>query len=163
MASDGLYHTIRNAEGSWQPTFGLVEDQVTGGPAGFAAVGCAGVGEVMHLVGVGTDAQLYHTFRDATGGWQNDFGPVRDQVTGGPAEFHQVSCAGTGAALQVVGLGADEQLYHTIRNADGGWQNYFGPVKDQVTGGPAGFRQLSCGGTGDALQVVGGTWQGGWL
>src|SRR5258708_26254841 len=41
-----LYHTIRNADGSWQNFFGFVEGQVQGGPPQLGMVGCPGVGDV---------------------------------------------------------------------------------------------------------------------
>ena len=37
-----LWHTIRNPDGSWQPSFGLIEGQEQNNPGAFDAVSCAG-------------------------------------------------------------------------------------------------------------------------
>jgi hypothetical protein len=110
------------------------------------------------------------------GVWELSFELVEGKVSGGPAQgFAHVACAGTGSVLQIAGIGADGQLYHTIRNADGTWQGTFGLVKSQVAGGPAQFTQVACAGVGSALHLAGigadgrlyhtirnadGTWQG---
>ncbi len=39
-----LWHTIRNADGSWQPFFGLIETQEKNNPGPFTAISAAGVG-----------------------------------------------------------------------------------------------------------------------
>ena len=78
--SGQLWHTIRNADGSWQPQFGLVEGQETNNPDPFVRVGCAGVGNIMELVGI-VNGQLWHTIRNADGSWQSQFGLVE-----GPGE-----------------------------------------------------------------------------
>jgi uncharacterized protein YfiM (DUF2279 family) len=157
MTDANLYHTIRNSDGSWQSRFGLIEAAVSGGPDGFFQVSCAGVGDSLHVVGVGLDAQLYHTIRNSDGvSWQSFFGLIEGAVSGGPSGFGWVGCGGTGGALQLVGVGLDGQLYHTIRNADGvSWQNFFGLVEGAVSGGPTGFLEVSCAGVGGYLHVVG--------
>jgi len=44
VAGNQLWHTIRHADGSWQPSFGLVEGQESSNPGPFGAISCAGVG-----------------------------------------------------------------------------------------------------------------------
>jgi hypothetical protein len=135
-----LWHTIRNPDGkTWQPFFGLVEDVVTGGPPYFNLVACGSTdGESLQVVGVGNDLQLWHTIRNSDGKtWQPFFGLVESEVTGGPPSFYSVDCAGTSQGLQVVGLGSDSQLWHTIRYPDGTWQPFFGLVESVVAGGPS--------------------------
>ena len=152
--SNLLYHTIRQADGTWQATFGVVEDRVGGGPAGFAAVDCGSVGNALHVLGVGTDASLYHTIRNADGSWQTPFGAVSGQVSGVTQGFQQVTCCGTGTDLQVVGLSSDDQLYHTVRAIDGSWQSSFGAVSSAVSGGAQEYRALTCVGTATAMELV---------
>jgi hypothetical protein len=40
----GMWHTIRHADGSWQPAFRDVKDVESNDPGHFSAIGCAGVG-----------------------------------------------------------------------------------------------------------------------
>jgi hypothetical protein len=47
-----LWHTIRNPDGTWQPTFGLIEGQEHNNPGAFSAVSCAGVGNQLQVGGV---------------------------------------------------------------------------------------------------------------
>jgi hypothetical protein len=158
VGSDGqLWHTIRNAAGTWQNFFGQIEGAVSGGPPRFTAVACAGTGAGLQVVGVGSDGQLWHTIRNAAGtGWQNFFGLIEGGVTGGPPRFTDVSCGTVdGQSLQVVGVGSDGQLWHTIRNAAGTWQNFFGLIEGAVSGGPSSFTAVACAGTGAGLQLVG--------
>jgi hypothetical protein len=120
------------------------------------SVACGAVGSQLHVIGLGNDQKLYHTIRNSDATWQDFFGLVEGQVSGGPDAFYAVGCAGVGDVLEVVGLGDDHQLYHTLRNADGSWQNFFGLVEGQVSGGPAGFAFAQCGATGTDLQLVAG-------
>jgi phosphatidylserine/phosphatidylglycerophosphate/cardiolipin synthase-like enzyme len=150
-----LWHTIRNADGTWSPQFGLVENQSAGGPPGFTAAGSAAVGDAMQMVGVGTDGQLWHTIRNPDGSWSPQFGLVQSQSTGGAARYTAVACAGVGNKLHVVGVGIDQQLWHTIRHADGTWSRQFGLVESQSSGGPPGFTAVGCAGVGHAMQLVG--------
>ena len=158
-----LYHTLRNANGIWQAVFGLVEGQVHAGPPSFRRIACGGAGQALHVIGLGSDGQLYHTLRASTGTWQSFFGLVEGQVHGGPARFTAAGCAGVGASLHVVGLGSDGQLYHTIRDPNGTWQDFFGLVEGQVHAGPPSFTGVSCGGVADSLHLVGSTFNGGFL
>ena len=165
LESDGqLWHTIRNPDGTWQPFFGLVENEVAGGPQGFPsffAVSCGSADlESLQVVASGSDGQLWHTIRNPDGTWQPFFGLVENEVAGGPPNFYSVSCGSTDfESLQVVALGSDGQLWHTIRNPDGTWQPFFGLVENEVAGGPVSYQSAACAGTTQGLQVVaiGGT------
>src|SRR4051812_41127078 len=98
---------------------------------------------IFECVGVGGDSQLWHTIRTNTA-WQPNFGIVESQVAGGPTGFRAVGGAGVGDDLQIVGVGSDSHLWHTIRFANGSWQPTFGPVAGQSAGGPAGFSGVAC-------------------
>jgi hypothetical protein len=157
VGTDGkLWHTIRYPNGGWQSSMGLIESQSSGGPAGFKDVGCAGAGGGLHVVGLGNDGKLWHTIRNANGGWQSSFGLIESQSSGGPASFVAVACGSAdGHALQVVGVGSDGRLWHTIRNPNGSWQSGFGLIESQSAGGPRSFKGVGCAGAGGGLHVVG--------
>src|SRR5262249_42448696 len=153
-------HTIRNANGSWQGGFGLIEGQSAGGPPAFVSVGCGSAdGQALQVVGLGTDDRIWHTIRNSNGTWQSSFGLVESESSGGPAgpaSFEAVCCAGAGGGLHVIGLGNDGKLWHTIRQPNGSWQASFGLIEGQSGGGAAKFVAVACGSAdGQALQVVG--------
>jgi hypothetical protein len=49
----------------------------------------------LHVVGVGSDGNLWHTIRNPDGSWQSPFGLIGDQVSGRPPSFRAVACAYT--------------------------------------------------------------------
>jgi phosphatidylserine/phosphatidylglycerophosphate/cardiolipin synthase-like enzyme len=156
LGIDGrLWHTIRSPDGSWQPVFGSIQDASGGGPASYTAVACGGTGNDLHVVGVGADGHLWHTIRHGDGRWSKDFGDIGAQSAGGPPGFSAVGCAGTGEELQVVGVGTDGQLWHTLRHHDGSWQQAFGKVEDESGGGASAYTAVACGGIGHDLHVIG--------
>ena len=157
VGNDGkLWHTIRDAALAWTG-FGFVEGVAAGGPATFTDISCGsadGQALALQLVGVGSDGNLWHTIRNAAGGWDG-FGLVEEVAPGGPPSFRAVNCAGTESGLQVVGVGSDGDLWHTIRNAAGGWTG-FGLIEQVAVGGPSSFIDVSCASTdGRTLQVIG--------
>jgi hypothetical protein len=150
-----MWHTIRNADGTWTPEFGLVESQEQNDPGPFTAVACAGVGDTLHVVGLSQDGQLWHTIRNADGTWQSTYGLIESQEQNDPGQFTDVACGGVGDTLQVVGLSLDGRLWHTLRNPDGSWVPQFGLIESVEQNDPGVFTAVSCAGVGDALQVVG--------
>ncbi|MGZ6692342.1 MAG: hypothetical protein ACXVHQ_33570 [Solirubrobacteraceae bacterium] len=98
-----LWHTIRNADGSWEQDFGLVEKEVHNDPGAFTAISCAGVGNRLHLIGI-VGGQLWHTIRNADGSWQPNFGLVENEVHDDPGAFTAISCAGVGSQLHMIGI-----------------------------------------------------------
>src|SRR6201996_3376658 len=110
-----LWHVMRFENGTWQRGMGLVEAPVAGGPAGFLGVGCAGTGESLHVVGLGTDNQLWYALRKPDTTWTPQF----EAIAGGPGGgFKALACAVAGTDLQVVGVGADNRLWHSIRTGN---------------------------------------------
>ena len=92
----GDWHTIRRANGTWQNSFGDVKAQENNDPGKFTAVGCAGVGGNLHVVGLTDDGKMWHTIRRANGTWQDSFGDVKAQENNDPGKFTAVGCAGVG-------------------------------------------------------------------
>ena len=98
-----LWHTIRNADGTWAPQFGLVEGIERNNPGAFSAVSCAGVGDQMQVVGI-VNGQLWHTIRNADGTWAPQFGLVEGVERNNPGAFSGISCAGVISQLQLIGI-----------------------------------------------------------
>ena len=143
-----VVHTARKSSG-WQPHFDTVDLPTGKGPA--TAVACAGVGSSLHVLAV-ADGELWHNVRDSAGKWQHAFDHV---VTTAAAEFTAVACAGVYGALQVVGLagiGANSNIWHSIRKPDGSWQGSFGNVKDP--GLNRSFEAVACAGVAGGLELV---------
>jgi hypothetical protein len=103
-ASGQMWHTIRNADGTWQKTYGLVEGQEQNDPGAFVSVACGGVGGALQLVGITQDGQMWHTIRNPDGSWQKTYGLVEGQEQNNPGPFTTVGCAGIGNTLQLVGI-----------------------------------------------------------
>jgi hypothetical protein len=155
-----MWHTIRNADGTWQPSYGLVESQEQNDPGPFMDVGSAGVADALQLVGLSQTGQMWHTIRNADGTWQSSYGLIEDQEQNDPGAFMAVSCAGVGDMLHVVGLSQSGQMWHTVRSADGTWTPFYGLIEDQEQNDPGPFMAVGCAGVGDVLQVVGLSWSG---
>jgi hypothetical protein len=143
-----IWHTIRHADGSWQPGFGVV-----GGS--FTRVACGALGESLEVVGI-SGARLWRKTRFPDGSWEPTFElvPGQDDVT---RPFTSVACAGVGGELQIVGVSGG-QLWHTIRDAGGNWQQAFGLMESQEANDPGAFRSVACapadGDAGQELQLV---------
>jgi hypothetical protein len=117
-----LYHSIRNADGTWA---GWGEVQGIGAPsfdASDAAISSATDGSAQ-IVAIGNDGNLYHTIRNTVGTWAG-WGEV--QGIGAPnfaASDASIAVNSDGSA-QIVAIGNDGNLYHTIRNTDGTWAGW---------------------------------------
>jgi hypothetical protein len=144
----GMWHTIRRADGSWQPSFGDVKAVESNDPGHFTAVGCTGVGGQLHVVGLTDDGGMWHTIRRADGSWQPSFGDVKAVESNDPGHFSAVGCADVNGELQLVGLTDDGGMWHTIRRADGSWQPSFGDVKAVESNDPGHFSAVGCAGVG---------------
>jgi hypothetical protein len=99
-----MWHTIRSPDGSWQPTYGLVEAQERNDPGPFSAIGCAGVASSLQVVGLARDGRMWHTIRNPDGSWQSTYGLVEAQEQNDPGQFKAVGCAAVGDSMHLVGL-----------------------------------------------------------
>ncbi len=113
-----LYHTVRDTDGNWQPswvtlrTFGTLISQVA----------TARVGTTIDTAVV-TDGNLFHAIRASDGTWSNwgNIESAAGQIENGVLE---VALAGIGSQLHVVALSSSMDAYHAIRRADGSWQRF---------------------------------------
>jgi hypothetical protein len=81
-----MWHTIRNPDGTWRRTYGLIESQETNNPGPFTAIACAGVIDSLHVVGL-CNSQMWHTIRNPNGTWQRTYGLIESQETNDPGPF----------------------------------------------------------------------------
>ena len=159
-----LWHTARSPKGIWQNSFDQVTSQLTW-PGEFTAISCAGVGETLELVGV-AGGYLWHTIRYADGTWQNNFDliPGEENAQGNPGNpgiygtisgplSGAISCAAVGDQFELVAISGGE-LYHTIRDANGKWQNNVVMVETQETNNLTDFTATSCSGVDSDLHLV---------
>ncbi|MGE3287480.1 MAG: hypothetical protein AB7J32_15445 [Pseudonocardia sp.] len=137
-ADGGIFHTIRFANGSWQPFFGNVKSQ-TGDPGPATAIACTtDTDNNVHVCVTTADGGIFHTIRFANGSWQPFFGNVKSQ-TGDPGPATAIACTtDTDNNVHVCVTTADGGIFHTIRFANGSWQPFFGNVKSRTSDpGPA--------------------------
>lgn len=77
------------------------------------------------------------------------FGAVRGVSTGGPANFAAISCGSyDNRTAQVVGIGDDGRLYHTVRHQDGTWQATMGALAAVSLDGAAAYSSIGAVGAG---------------
>src|SRR6266487_705669 len=143
--NNGLWHTIRLADGTWPYAFGDVQSQtrLVGpnpgiGPTPFVASAVNQQGD-LHVLAIDENNGLWHTIRLADGTWPYAFGDVQAQtrLIGpnpgiGPTPF--VACATNQQGdLHVLAIDQNNGLWHTIRMADGTWPYAFGDVQAQTS------------------------------
>lgn len=148
-----LYHTIHFANGTWAPSYGIINAQERNGGLRFNDVACGGVSD---LQVVASDASgngiLWHTIRsNLNGSWSGGFGNVNAQMGNGSLQLTSPSCAVSDSGrLHLLALNrADNTLYHTIRETNGSWQGFFGQVP-----GTLNFKKVGCAALGEDLHVV---------
>jgi hypothetical protein len=141
-AQGGLWHTVRRADGSWPFAFGDVQAQtrLSGpsiGPTPHVACATNAQGD-LHICAIDVQGGLWHTMRRADGAWPIAFGDVQSQtrLVGpnpgiGPTPY--AACTtNTEGDLHICALNAKGGLWHTIRQANGGWPSAFGDVNAEV-------------------------------
>jgi hypothetical protein len=126
---------------------------------------------------------LYHTVRNDNGTdtapWQNFWGDVMGQVGPAPGPIVDVDCdVDTKGNLQLI-IRANNKIWHTVRNANGSWQNFWGDVYGQSRTPPQPIKLMTCAaGHDDTFQIMllladektvlhtvrnpNGTWQNAW-
>ncbi len=88
------WHTVRRPDGTWQASFGSVQNQLQNDPGLFSAVRAAGGFSTLQLVGL-SNGVAWHTLRSADGVWQPKYGrvPSTSAVPGG--QFQSIAVAAT--------------------------------------------------------------------
>ena len=150
-----VYHEIRNVDGSWtgfQPLAG----NGTPNPAGAKDVAITGMpdGSAQVLI-IGADDRVYHEIRNADGQSWTGFQPLAGAGTSEPAGGKRVSIAGMpDGSAQVLIVGADNRVYHEIRNADGQSWTGFQPLSGAGTPDPAAAKDVAITGMPDGSAQV---------
>ncbi len=149
VENDGvLWHTIHFADGSWQSGFGNVNDRESNDNLRFKSVGCASIGDNLHVIALDNDGILWHTTRFADGSWQSSFGNVNIHQSNGNLRFTDVDCANVGDNLHVTAIGTDKIIYHTIRfSSDGSWLTRFDSVNAKESNGNLRFSAVGASST----------------
>jgi hypothetical protein len=141
---DGLWHTIRKADGSWPFKFGDVQSQtrLIGPNPGIGATpqvsSSVNFQGDLHVLVIDENKGLWHTIRKADGTWPFAFGDVQAQTRKvGPNNgigITPLACCATNTQgdLHVLALDNNGGLWHTIRMADGTWPLAFGDVQAQT-------------------------------
>ncbi|MFD0526029.1 hypothetical protein ACFQ1I_00280 [Kitasatospora arboriphila] len=115
-----MYHTVRNAGGSWSG-WGDVQN-VTGPLATVTTTAIASVGGELQLVAV-AGGKAYHTIRNTAGSWAS-WGDIA-QAAGATGPISGVTLAGEGSEAHVAVLVSNgTQQFHTIRHANRTWQPF---------------------------------------
>jgi hypothetical protein len=113
MMQDGrLLHTVRHADGSWQPAADMGAAAGIAGQVQALAAAPGGNNEVQFAVAM-RDGHLWHTIRHADGTWQpaGDMG-VAAVIAG---QVQAVAAAGSNNDVQFAVAMQDGRLLHTIR------------------------------------------------
>jgi hypothetical protein len=131
-----IWHTIRFSNGTWVSGFGNVNNQESNGSSlRFSNVGCAAIGDNLHVTAVDQNGTIWHTIRFSNGSWQSFFGSVNAQESNGSnLRFSDVDCANVGDNLHVTAIDQTGISWHTIRFSSS-WQSSFGNVNAQESNG----------------------------
>jgi hypothetical protein len=155
----GMWHTLREADGTWQPFFGDVK-AAAGDRGAFESLACAAEPDgSLHVCGSTADTGVWHTLREP-GSWTG-FADVKAVVGSDAGAFPAMACAVDSAGtLHLCGANPDGYLWHTLRHLDGSWQQGFGLV---AGGDPGLFRAVACAGDRNETLHVCGITDGGRL
>jgi hypothetical protein len=140
--ANGLWHTIRQASGNWPYPWGDVQQAIRDqghpdvGPTRLVAAAAGPNGE-LHLFVLDQADGLWHTIREASGDWPYPWGDVQQAIRDhghpdvGPTRFVSATADANGA-VHVFVLDQANELWHTIRMADGDWPYPWGNVQAAV-------------------------------
>src|SRR5437868_2641264 len=152
--ADGhLWHTIRHADGSWQPLGDVQSQFAIPGPvttvaaAGDGTAGDGTAGETQYMFAT-AHGHLWHTTRRADGSWTSLHDALPNFTIPGAVTTVAATSDGTAGETQYMFATADGHLWHTIRHADGSWQP-LGDVQSQFAI-PAPVRVVAAAGDGVA-------------
>jgi hypothetical protein len=123
-STGGLFHTIRNTDGTWAGGFGDVAGQA--GKLDIVAADGALTGHDMQIVAITRDGKLHHTARLADGSWL-PWGDVNAE-TGASFTAADVAVASVDNELNVVVTDTDGNVWHSIRHLNESWTS-FGSMK----------------------------------
>jgi Thermolysin metallopeptidase, alpha-helical domain/Thermolysin metallopeptidase, catalytic domain/Protealysin propeptide len=137
--AQGLWHTIREADGDWPYPWGDVQQAIRDqgnpgvGPTKFVAATAAPNGD-LHLFVLDQADGLWHTIRTSNGDWPYPWGDVQQAIRDhgnpdvGPTRFVSAS-ADLNGDVHVFVLDQANELWHTIRRANGDWPYPWGNVE----------------------------------
>ncbi|MFG3338641.1 hypothetical protein [Glycomyces sp. NPDC048151] len=122
VCAEGLRHTFRNHDGSWQESgWGNVENAAGTLPGTKTKVAATRIGTTLHVVVV-AGGYVRHCSRTEGGDW-SAWGNV-ENVAGEIGTITDVAVAGVNGEIQIIAQTSANALYHTLRNAAGSWQNF---------------------------------------
>jgi hypothetical protein len=131
---DGLWHTIRNADGTWPYQWGNVL-QTTGAP--FRSVQLVATATFanadLNVLAIDEAGAPWHVLRNPNGSWTAWIDVQKAIGEAGHPSIGPVSYVATiadlASNLHVLVLDAQRTLWHTIRKADGSWPYAWGNVQ----------------------------------
>jgi hypothetical protein len=139
---DGLWHTLRAANGDWPVPWGDVQQAIRDhgnpdvGPTKAVACAVASNGDV-HVFVLDQHDGLWHTVRAANGDWPVPWGDVqqaiRDQGHPDVGPTKAVACARVPSGdIHVFVLDQHDGLWHTLRALNGDWPFGWGDVQQAI-------------------------------
>ncbi|WP_326564353.1 N-acetylmuramoyl-L-alanine amidase [Micromonospora peucetia] len=123
-ANNGIYHQIRNPNGTWTGFQAITGYNTTAPAAGKDVAITAMPDGAAHILMIGADNGVYHKIRHPNGTW-DPLRPLTGAGTPTTATGSRVSIAGMpDGSAQVLIVGANNGIYHQIRNPNGTWTGF---------------------------------------
>ncbi|MER7415490.1 N-acetylmuramoyl-L-alanine amidase [Micromonospora peucetia] len=141
-ANNGIYHQIRNPNGTWTG-FQPISGYNTTAPAAGKDVAITAMPDgSAQILMVGADNGIYHKIRHPNGTW-DALQPLTGMGTPTTAAGSNVSIAGMpNGSAQVLIIGANNIVHHQIRNPNGTWTG-FQPISGYNTTAPAAGKDVA--------------------
>jgi hypothetical protein len=114
--SGDLYHTVRNADGTWWDSWQLVRTF-----ASIDHIATTKVGTTIDTAIV-SNGEIIHAIRASNGTWTG-WGNI-EGAAGEVGDITEVTMAGIGSNLHVVALTSAYDTFHAIRRADASWVRF---------------------------------------